>query len=206
MLRAAFICILCCWSIKATAQDPQEFEQRICKLLEKTSGYENIAKVVELIEWESDIIENIPCISPIEPPDFRQLRVSSPYGLRYHPILQEYRHHSGIDIPAHMGDTVYCSATGKVLAAGFDALLGNYIKVHHRFGFVSTYGHLSRILVQSGDSLTIGNIIGLVGSTGRSTGPHLHYGIRKNGREENAYPYCFLLVRIMLKSQRKEKE
>ena len=183
------------------AQNEQEFELRICTLLEKSSGYQNIEKIIDLIEWESDIIKNIPCISPIMPPDFRNLHISSSYGERYHPILNEYKHHSGIDIPAAMGDSVYAAANGKIIKAGYDSALGNYLRIQHGYGFSSIYGHLSTILVSVGDTVIIGQNIGLVGNSGRSTGSHLHYAIKKGKNEENSLPYCFLLIKMINKKR-----
>lgn len=188
------------------AQDVSGFEARIASLLEKSYGYESTEKILNLIRWESDIPKSLPSISPLEVPDFRNISISSGYGARIHPITHEHKHHSGIDMPAKIGDPVYASGNGRVLQAGEDRFIGKYIRIQHAYGFESIYGHLSRQFVQTGDSVRIGSIIGAVGNSGRSTGPHLHYGIKKNGAEENAYPYCFLLIKIMLQSQRKETE
>jgi len=189
----------------AKAQEVSGFERRIEQLLEKSQGYENTEKILNLIRWESKIPTNLPCISPLEVPDFRKITISSGYGDRIHPITNEYRHHSGIDIPAKIGDPVYASGNGTVLQVEEDALIGKYIRIKHSYGFESIYGHLSQQFVQTGDSIKIGSLIGAAGNSGRSTGPHLHYGVKKNSTEENAYPYCFLLIKIMLNSQREEK-
>lgn len=96
-----------------------------------------------------------------------------------------------------MGDTVYVTARGKVILVGYNDILGNYVKVAHRFGFETLYGHLYDHLVTEDDLVEIGDPVGLIGSTGRSTGPHLHYGVKKYGQDQDAYPYCFLLLEYL---------
>ena len=89
---------------------------------------------------------------------------------------------------------VYATADGTVYITGENNTIGKYVRINHAYGFTSVYGHLSEIKVKSTEHIHIGQVIGLVGSTGRSTGPHLHYGIKKNGKEQNPLPYCYLYL------------
>lgn len=168
---------------------------RIERLLSMATNYTQVEKTIMLLKYPNPIITSVPCISPLQAEDLRHIPISSSYGQRLHPILQEYRHHSGVDLPGQMGEPVHSVANGRVIATGEASTIGKFIKIKHAYGFTTLYGHLSRIDVNRMDSIHIGQEIGLVGSTGRSTGPHLHYGITKNGIEQNPLPYCYLYLR-----------
>lgn len=112
--------------------------------------------------------------------------VNSPYGLRKLAGEARARAHKGVDIAAPRGTGVYVAAEGRVLRTGYDAGgYGNFIEVAHPNGMTTLYGHLSRVDVASGMVLESGHRIGLVGSTGYSTGPHLHFEVTRNGRTVN---------------------
>jgi len=109
--------------------------------------------------------------------------VNSPFGLRKLAGEARARAHKGVDIAAPKGTGVWVAAEGRVLRTGYDAGgFGNFIEVSHPNGMTSLYGHLSRVDVASGMTVESGQRIGLVGSTGYSTGPHLHFQIERNGR------------------------
>jgi len=113
-------------------------------------------------------------------------RINSAFGLRKLTIEAKARAHKGVDIAAPKGTSVYTTAEGKVIRAGFQAGgYGNFIEVKHPNGLSSVYGHLSRIDVHTGQQVASGERIGLVGSTGYSTGPHLHFEVRRNGGQVN---------------------
>ncbi|WNR43922.1 M23 family metallopeptidase [Paenibacillus roseipurpureus] len=122
--------------------------------------------------------------------------VTSPFGYRSDPFTKIPSYHSGIDFGAHENDPVYATADGKVVSTGKDIYHGNNIVIEHSKGLRTWYMHLNKILVNKGDSVEKGNTIGLVGSTGRSTGAHLHYEVLKNGESVDPKPY--------LKSLRKD--
>ena len=116
----------------------------------------------------------------------RGYAINSPYGLRKLAIEARARAHKGVDIAAPKGTTVFTAAEGRIVRTGYDAGgYGNFIEVRHPNGLSTVYGHLSRIDVASGDAVTPGQRIGLVGSTGYSTGPHLHFEVRRNGGQVN---------------------
>ena len=100
--------------------------------------------------------------------------------------------HPGIDFKGHIGDAVKCTASGNVIYAGRAGGYGNCVRIQHPNGLETWYGHLSKITVREGQRVTVGDVIGKIGSTGRSTGPHLHYEIRKNGRPVNPKQYLSL--------------
>lgn len=112
--------------------------------------------------------------------------VNSAFGLRKLAIEAKARAHKGVDIAAPQGTSVFTAAEGRVLRTGFDPEgYGAFIEVAHPNGMTTLYGHLSRVDVARGDTVTPGQRIGLVGSTGYSTGPHLHFEVRRNGGQIN---------------------
>ncbi|HYL32157.1 MAG TPA: M23 family metallopeptidase [Stellaceae bacterium] len=118
--------------------------------------------------------------------------INSPFGIRRDPFAGERAFHPGIDLEAEYGEAVYTTAPGVVDFAGFDGAYGRMIEINHGNGIQTRYAHLSRILVRVGDHVDKHQRIGSVGSTGRSTGPHLHYEVRIDGRPLN--PAKFLAV------------
>lgn len=198
MIRVLLLPIVCV-VIGVSRPDSSKVERLLCL----AECYEQVEKAILLLPWNSPIITRVPCISPLQVEDLRHIPVSSAYGRRLHPILHEYKHHAGVDLPAELGERVYATTDGVVIAAGYDSLLGNYTKLEHDYGFITVYGHLQACAVSVGDTVRIGRVIGYVGTTGRSTGPHLHYGIRKHGREQDPLPYCYLYLRWQEMQMRK---
>lgn len=117
-------------------------------------------------------------------------RISSPFGMRKHPVTGKRSFHAGIDIATKRGTSVLASADGVVELTTRHRNLGNYVKIRHRDGSYSMYGHLTKWLVRKGEQVAAGETIGTVGSTGRSTGPHLDYSLRINDKPVN--PMKFL--------------
>ena len=107
--------------------------------------------------------------------------ISSRFGMRVHPITGQYKSHTGMDIASNQGTTVYAADSGTVVLAEWYGGYGNCIMIDHGNGYKTLYGHLSVISVQNGQSVSQGQTIGNVGSTGNSTGPHLHFEVYKNG-------------------------
>lgn len=108
---------------------------------------------------------------------------------RWHPILHRYRPHLGVDFGARRGTPIHATASGKVIYAGWMRGYGRVVKIDHGRGFVSLYAHQSRLKVRWGNYVKRGQVIGYVGSTGRSTGPHLHFGLYRNGRAVDPLRY-----------------
>jgi murein DD-endopeptidase MepM/ murein hydrolase activator NlpD len=112
-------------------------------------------------------------------------RLTSQFGSRINPVSGAQQHHAGIDLAAATGSPVATTGNGVVRFAGYAGNYGLLVVVDHGGGVESRYAHLSRLAVSRGQSVTRGQAVGLVGSTGRSTGPHLHYEVRANGRALN---------------------
>ncbi len=117
-------------------------------------------------------------------------RITSPFGYRMHPILKVNKLHTGIDIGASYGTDILAANSGKVITAAYNANgYGYYIMIDHGGGIVTLYGHSSKLLVNKGDVVTRGQVIAKVGSTGMSTGSHLHFEVRINGKYTNPLEY-----------------
>jgi len=116
-------------------------------------------------------------------------QLTSGYGMRTHPVLGVRRKHTGIDLAASTGTPVYATGDGVVGRADWYSSYGLYISINHGAAMETRYAHLSRLAVAAGDSVKKGDLIGYVGSTGRSTGPHLHYEVRVEGLAVNPIPY-----------------
>jgi murein DD-endopeptidase MepM/ murein hydrolase activator NlpD len=116
--------------------------------------------------------------------------ISSPFGNRIDPITGGHEFHKGLDLDAHMGEPIHSAADGIVIRAGFDTGgYGNVVDIDHGNGYITRYGHCSRVLVKVGDLVHAGDEIAKVGSTGRSTGAHLHFEVWINGQPVNPRPY-----------------
>lgn len=116
-------------------------------------------------------------------------RLSSRYGMRYHPILRRRKLHTGDDIAASHGSTIKAARSGRVLYSGWKKGYGNTVIIDHGGGVTTLYGHASKLGVKAGQPVRAGEYIANVGSTGYSTGPHLHFEVRKNGKPVNPRPY-----------------
>lgn len=131
---------------------------------------------------------SINALLAIEP--IANARVSSTFG--YRNLFGKTAYHSGIDFAAPTGTPIYATGDGVVTHAGWGNGYGNYIDIDHGNGYVTRYGHASRLFVSVGDQVKANQHIAAVGSTGRSTGPHLHYEVLKNGKRENPATYLAL--------------
>jgi murein DD-endopeptidase MepM/ murein hydrolase activator NlpD len=135
---------------------------------------------------------------PVRKPVIGDVDMSSPFGMRMDPFLGRPAVHTGIDLRGEIGEPVRATATGRVSVAGREGGYGNMVEINHGNGLATRYGHLSQIDVKVGQTVRIGEVIGRIGSTGRSTGPHLHYETRVNG--EAIDPQKFLRAGLRLGS------
>lgn len=127
---------------------------------------------------------SVPSLMPVE-----IARMSSDFGMRTHPVLGSRRNHNGVDLAAPTGTPVYATADGYVARASRWSSYGNYIQIEHGGDMHTRYAHLSGYNVAEGQYVRKGELIGFVGSTGRSTGPHLHYEVRVAGQAVDPRPY-----------------
>jgi murein DD-endopeptidase MepM/ murein hydrolase activator NlpD len=133
---------------------------------------------------------------PVRKPVIGEVDMSSPFGMRMDPFLGRPAIHTGIDLRGDIGEPVRATATGRISIAGREGGYGNMVEINHGNGLATRYGHLSQIDVKVGQLVRIGEVIGRIGSTGRSTGPHLHYETRVNG--EAIDPQKFLRAGLRL--------
>ncbi len=119
----------------------------------------------------------------------RAVSYSSGFGVRFDPFSGQSAMHAGVDLMGRQGDPIYAAATGTVSLAGWAGAYGNCVEVAHGRGLSTRYGHLSAILVHAGDTVHQGDVIARMGSTGRSTGTHLHFEVRLDGRVTDPRPY-----------------
>jgi len=133
------------------------------------------------------------CLPAIQPVMNKNLKyMASGYGWRIDPVYHTRRFHAGMDFTAPTGTNIYATANGSVMSAGWKQGYGNCVEINHGFGYVTLYGHMSAIKVRMGQPVKRGDVIGLVGSTGKSTGPHLHYEVHLRGEIMNPANYYYL--------------
>ncbi|MDR3269460.1 MAG: M23 family metallopeptidase [Tannerella sp.] len=132
------------------------------------------------------------CVPAIQPIANKNLKhTASGYGMRIDPIYHTLRFHSGMDFSAPVGTEIYATGDGEVIFSGWRQGYGNCIIIDHGYEFKTLYGHQSENLVHVGQKVTRGETIGLVGNTGKSTGPHLHYEVLLNGKVDNPAKYYY---------------
>jgi murein DD-endopeptidase MepM/ murein hydrolase activator NlpD len=123
--------------------------------------------------------------------------ITSYFGYRYHPILHFTRFHAGLDIGASWGSPIVAAADGQVAAAGWAGGYGREVRIAHGDGLMTLYGHMSEIVAQPGSYVHAGQLIGYVGSSGLSTGPHLHFEVRQNGAPVNPMTVRFSSTQVV---------
>jgi len=137
-------------------------------------------EIEKLIKNQDVKLACIPAIQPVSNKDLT--RIASGFGMRIDPVYGTPKMHKGLDFAAPQGTPIYATANGTVAVAGFtDGGYGNHVEINHGYGYETIYGHMVKVKVHSGEHVTRGEVIGWVGSTGKSTGPHCHYEIHVNG-------------------------
>ena len=160
-------------------------------LLEKeiyvqAKSYDEVAQMAK----EQEIrMENIPAIQPVMNKDLK--RVASGYGMRIDPVYHVRKFHQGMDFTAPTGTEVFATGNAKVEFAGWKQGYGNTVILDHGYGYKTLYAHLYKTLVRKGQKVRRSDIIALVGNTGKSTGPHLHYEVRLNNKPVDPRNYYF---------------
>jgi len=149
------------------------------RVLFQKRSYDNI---LQLIKKQDVKLSSIPAIQPVSN---KQLdRIASGYGMRIDPVYGTPKFHKGLDFTAHQGTPIYATGNGVVKTAGNGGNgYGNHVVINHGYGYETLYGHMVRVKVRNGQRVKRGEVIGWVGSTGKSTGPHCHYEVHVNGRE-----------------------
>ncbi len=133
-----------------------------------------------MVKNKEQLLAAIPAIQPVSNKDLS--RIASGFGYRIDPVYKVTKFHAGLDFTAPTGTPIYATADGVVKEADFNAGgFGNHVVINHGYGYETLYGHMVRMKVRVGDKITRGEVIGYVGSTGKSTGPHCHYEVHRNG-------------------------
>lgn len=183
--------------------DPRQFAyMRPEKILEQVREQASVLRKRILIQQRSDdtiehmvrskeqMLHSIPAIQPISNKDLSHL--ASGFGYRIDPIYKTVKMHTGLDFAAPTGTPIYATGDGTITEADFDAGgYGNHVVIDHGYGYQTLYGHMVRIKTHVGQHVKRGEIIGWIGSTGKSTGPHCHYEVIKNGEKINPVHYFF---------------
>ncbi len=147
-------------------------------------------EVVKLAKNKEKMLAHLPAIQPVENKDLT--RMASGYGWRIHPILKTRRFHYGMDFTAKTGTPIYATADGIVTHAGWKANgFGKHVVIDHGYGYETLYGHMSKVVVKKGQKVKRGQIIGYVGNTGLSAGPHCHYEVHLNGKRVNPINFYY---------------
>lgn len=138
-------------------------------------------QIDQFIKNKEELLACTPAIQPLSNKDLK--RIASGFGHRIDPVYKTVKFHAGLDFTAPQGTPIYASANGVVrIAAHLGTGYGNHVVINHGYGYETLYGHMFRIKAKAGQRVKRGEIIGYVGSTGKSTGPHCHYEVHKNGR------------------------
>jgi murein DD-endopeptidase MepM/ murein hydrolase activator NlpD len=146
-----------------------------------TSQQKSYREIEGFIKNKEQLLASTPAIQPVSNKNLN--RLASGFGYRVDPVYKTVKFHAGLDFAAPLGTPIYATADGIVRVAGnLGNGYGNHVVINHGYGYETLYGHMYRIGVKNGHKVKRGEVIGYVGSTGKSTGPHCHYEVHKNGR------------------------
>jgi murein DD-endopeptidase MepM/ murein hydrolase activator NlpD len=139
-------------------------------------------QIDELIKNKAQILSHTPAIQPVSNKDLN--RIASGFGYRIDPVYKTVKMHAGLDFAAPQGTPIYATANGVISIAGNKGNgYGNHVVINHGYGYQTLYGHMVKVKGAPGQKVSRGEVIGWVGSTGKSTGPHCHYEVHKNGNK-----------------------
>lgn len=147
-------------------------------------------EILEMIKKKTAMLMAIPAIQPVNNKDLK--RMASGFGYRTDPVYKTTKFHAGMDFSAPVGTEIYATGDGIVTRADADASgYGNHVRITHGYGYLTLYGHMSKIKVRRGQKVKRGDVIGYVGNTGKSVGPHLHYEVHKNDQAVNPVNFYY---------------
>jgi len=173
------------------SEDIIETQKRINRLQRAlVSQSKSFEEVYELAKSKDTMLKCIPAIQPVSNKDLK--RLASGFGMRIHPIYRIAKMHTGLDFTADIGTEIYATGDGVVesIESKYSGY-GQHVIINHGFGYESLYAHMSRVAVRPRQKVRRGQIIGYVGNTGSSTGPHLHYEVMKNGEKVDPSFYFY---------------
>lgn len=146
-------------------------------------------EVVKMAKNKENMLASIPAIQPISKKDLKH--APSGYGMRMHPIYKYVKFHAGMDFTANVGTPIYATGDGVVESAEFGSGYGLHIVINHGYGYKTLYGHMQKMAVKLRQKVKRGELIGYVGNTGLSAGPHVHYEVHKNGSPINPVNFYY---------------
>lgn len=147
-------------------------------------------QIEKMVEGKEEFLAHIPAIQPVSNKQLE--RIASGFGMRIDPVYKIPKMHAGLDFTAPSGTPIYATADGTVTRADFSTGgYGNHVIINHGYGYETLYGHMVRVKARAGQKVKRGEIIGWVGSTGKSTGPHCHYEVHKNGEHVDPVYYFY---------------
>ncbi len=158
--------------------------------LRQKSQEKSYVEITNMVKNKEKLINATPSIQPVSNKNLD--RIASGFGYRIDPVYKDRRLHAGLDFTAPSGTPIYATADGTVGDAGFHTGgFGNRVVINHGFGYQTLYGHMSKIKARVGEKVKRGEVIGYVGSTGKSTGPHCHYEVHRSGRPVDPIYYFY---------------
>lgn len=169
-----------------SSMDENELAYSLASTLNSISGRmkfqeKSYSDIEKMIKDKAKLLASTPAIQPVSNKDLT--RVASGFGSRIDPVYKTVKFHAGLDFAAPQGTPIYATADGRVTTAGnLGNGFGNHVEINHGFSYETLYGHMVRVKVHVGQMVKRGEVIGWVGSTGKSTGPHVHYEVHKNGK------------------------
>lgn len=146
-------------------------------------------EVIKMARNKEVMLSCIPAVQPISNKDLKH--EPSGYGMRMHPIYKYSKFHAGMDFTANIGTKIYATGDGVVATAEYGSGYGNHVTINHGYGYQTLYGHMEKMAVQVGKKVKRGELIGYVGNTGLSAGPHVHYEVHKNGNPVNPVNFYY---------------
>ncbi len=171
---------------KLIIESTQKLDQISKQIYIQSKSFDDVVKMAKNKE---EMLSCIPAIQPISTKDLKH--EPSGYGMRMHPIYKYVKFHAGMDFTANIGTRIYATGDGVVETAEYNSGYGNHIILKHGYGYETLYGHMEKIVVRLGQKVKRGELIGLVGNTGLSAGPHVHYEVHKNGDPINPINFYY---------------
>ncbi len=154
------------------------------------SQEKSYTEIDNLVKNKQQMLASIPAIQPVANKDLK--RIASGFGYRIDPVYKTVKFHAGLDFSAPSGTPIYSTGDGVVEEASLsDVGYGNHVLIRHGYGYKTLYGHMLRTKVKAGQTVKRGDVLGWVGSTGKSTGPHCHYEVMKNGEKVDPVYFFF---------------